>query len=361
MTKHLTLLATAWLLATLGCGGAAQPTGSRSAPPAPADSAGGAPASQAPAAAEPTRLTIAYTTASSANSLLLLAQQQGIFQANGLEVETVYAPGNGAPAALISGQAQAISSGCAEGISVIAGGADLLYVLVNTNRLQYVLAGGPEIRSRDDIRGKRLAVSRIGTSSHLATKFILKYLGLDPERDATYVQVGNTPERVTALLNGSVDGSILSVEEGVLLGETPGMRVIVDMTQERLPYCGNGLILQRQAIAERPDLARALVRSVVEATARYKQDKAAGTAAVSKFLDESDPTKVERIWTVRSGLFPAKPYPEPRGLQFVIDEASETDPRVAALTPERIADESWVRALDDSGYIDALYPNGVPQ
>ena len=63
---------------------------------------------------------------------------------------------------------------------------------------------------------------------------------------------------------------------------------------------------------------------------------------------------------MRSALFPAKPYPEAQGLQFVIDEAAESDARVAALTPERIADPTWVRELDASGYIDSLYPNGAP-
>ncbi|HZU04789.1 MAG TPA: ABC transporter substrate-binding protein [Chloroflexota bacterium] len=347
-------------IAVLGCASRGlQPQADRavlSPPPAMADNP--AAASSQPSAS--THLTIAYTTASSANSVLLLAQQQGLFQANGLEVETVYAPGNGAPAALVSGQAQAISSGCAEALGPIASGADFVYVLVNTNRLQYVLAGGPTLQSREDLRGKRLAVSRLGTSSHLATKFILKYLGLDPERDATYIQVGNTPERVTALLNGSVDGSILSVEEGVLLGEIPGMRLIVDMTQEKLPYCGNGLVLPRQTLAERAEVVRRLVRALVEAIARYKQDREAGMAAVSRFLDESDPVKVERIWTVRSALFPAKPYPESQGLQFVIDEAAQFDPRIAALVPERLADPRWVRELDESGYIDRLYPQGAP-
>ncbi len=359
------LVAVACLFAGLACTAgapAARPPApvAQSAPSA-APPSGGAPAPSAPpATAEPTHLTIAYATASSANSLLLLAQQQGIFQANGLDAELVYAPGNAGPAAIISGQAQAISSGCAEALGIMASGADLVYVLVNTNRLQYVLAGGPSVQSRDEIPGKRFAVSRIGTSSHFATRFIVKYLGLDPDRDVTYVQVGNTPERITALVSGAVDGSILSIEEGVLVGEMPGMRILVDMTQEKLPYCGNGLVLPRQTLAERPELVRALVRTVVEATARYKQDRAAGTAAVSKFLDESDPVKVERIWTVRAGLFPPKPYPEASGLQFVIAEAAEADPRVASLTPERISDPSWVRALDESGYIDSLYPGGAP-
>jgi ABC-type nitrate/sulfonate/bicarbonate transport system substrate-binding protein len=361
-------LAAVWLLATLACTAgaptprAAAPRGAglaADAPNAATTGAAGAP-SQPSTVSERTHVSIAYASSSSANSLFLLAQQQGIFQANGLDAELVYAPGNAGPAAIVSGQVEALSSGCAEGLGVMASGADLVYVLVNTNRMQYVLVGGRNVQTRDEIRGKRFGVSRIGTSSHFATRFIVKFLGLDPDRDVTYVQVGNTPERLTALLSGAVDGSILSVEEGVLVGEMSGMRLLVDMTQEKLPYCGNGMILPRATLAERPELVRALVRTVVEATARYKQDQAAGMAAVSKFLDEGDPAKVERIWTVRAGLIPAKPYPEASGLQFVIDEAAETDARLGDLTPERISDPSWVRALDEIGYIDSLYPGGAP-
>ena len=345
-------------LLTIGCGSGPAVTppalDRAAAPPSAAPAARAAPV----AAVEPTRLTLAYSTASAANSPLRLAQDRGIFRANALEVELVHAPGNGGPAAVLSGQAQMLSSGCTEAIAAIAGGADFVVVLTSINRLQYVLVGGPRINSVETLRGKRLAVSRIGASSHLALRFIVKYVGLDPDQDVSYVQVGNTPERVSALLAGSVDGSILSSDEATFLGNQAGMSTIVDMTRENQPYCGNALVVTGQTIREAPDVVRRLTRSLTEALARFRLNKAEGAEAVAKFLSDQDHEKAAQLWETWVLLFPEKPYPDPRGIQFVLDELAQSDDRAKALTPEQIIDARWVRELDESGFIDALYRTG---
>ena len=132
----------------------------------------------------------------------------------------------------------------------MAGGGDFVIWLQPTNRMQYMLAGGPNVTDATSLRGKRTAVSRLGSSSHLSTKFILKHLGLDPEQDVTYVQVGNTPDRVAALLTGSVDATLLSMDEGSLLSNQPGMRILVDMTREAVPYCANAVVATRSDLRE---------------------------------------------------------------------------------------------------------------
>jgi hypothetical protein len=54
-------------------------------------------------------------------------------------------------------------------------------------------------------------------------------------------------------------------------------------------------------------------------------------------------------------LFPAKLHPGPRALQLVLDEMAQRDERARALVADQFADPSWVRALDESGYVDGLY------
>lgn len=331
---------------------AAVPPAQSAAPPPPAS----APAATAPVAV--TRLPIVFSTSSAANSPIQLGQDQGIFQANGLEIELTHAPGNAGPAALISGQAPIMVGGCAETIAAVAGGGDFVIWLQPTNRMQYMLAGGPNVPDAASLRGKRTAVSRLGSSSHLSTKFMLKHLGLDPEQDVTYVQVGNTPDRVAALLSGSVDATILSMDEGSLIGSQPGMRIIVDMTREPVPYCANAVVATRQYLRENPDVIRRFTRAYVEMTARYKLNRAEGMAAVSRHLDEYDPQKVASIWESWVSLFVDKPYPEPQGIQFVLDEYAQSDPRARDFKVEDLIDRSWVRALDEQGYIDQLYRAG---
>jgi NitT/TauT family transport system substrate-binding protein len=337
----------------------AAPAAPASSPPPPAASAPPAAAAPATTASVPvTRLPIVYSTSSAANSPLQLGQDQGIFQANALEVELTHAPGNAGPAAMISGQAPMMVGGCAETVAAVAGGGDFVIWLQPTNRMQYMLAGGPNVPDAASLRGKRTAVSRLGSSSHLSTKFMLKHLGLDPEQDVTYVQVGNTPDRVAALLSGSVDATILSMDEGNLLSSQPGMRIIVDMTREAVPYCANAVVTPRQYLRENPDVIRRFTRAYVEMTARYKLNRAEGMAAVSRHLDEQDPQKLASIWESWVSLFVDKPYPDPQAVQFVLDEYAQTDPRARDLKVEDLIDRSWVRALDEQGYIDQLYRAG---
>jgi NitT/TauT family transport system substrate-binding protein len=353
-------------LVACGGGGSSQPAGGASKPGA-GGTAGAAPAATGgnPAAAPtavpaPVKLTMAYSTASAANSPLQLAQDQGIFRKNGLEVELLQAMANAGPAALVSGQAQVLSAGCAEGVAVVSGGADAQVLLTSINRMQYMLAGSPTIAGRQDLRGKRLAVSRLGSSSHLATKFIVKHLGFDPDADVSYLQVGNTPERVSALLAGSVDGSILSADEGSLIGAQPGMHIIVDMTLENIPYCGNALMTMRSYLRDEPETVRRVTRSVIESLVRFRRVKAEGVDAIARFLNE-DHEKAERLWEVWIRLFPDKPFPDVQGIQFVLDEVGQSDPRAKSLVPEQIVDPTWVRELDQSGWIDQTIAVATPR
>jgi NitT/TauT family transport system substrate-binding protein len=345
-------------LALVGaCGGAGAPSSGGSRPesgravaaPAPASGPAATSAADAPA---PIRLTVAYSTTSATNSMLQLAQDRGIFQRYGLEIEAVYAPGNAGPAAVISGQAQAASLDCAALVSAVAAGSDLVAMMTTVNRMQYMLAGGPATPDAGNLRGKRLGVSRLGAASHISTRFMVKELGLDPDTDVTYLQVGNTPERMSALLSGNVDATILSVDEGALLGDVPGIHTLIDMSATDTPYCGNAITTTRQFIREKPEAVRRLARALIETIIRFKHNRAEALAAVAAFTQQDDMDKVERIWVARARMFPERPYPDPRGVQFVIDELAQTEEAVRAATPEQVIDSVWVRELDQSGFID---------
>src|SRR5205814_2402502 len=128
-----------------------------------------------------------YGTTSAANAFLQVAQDQGLYQANGLDVELSYAAGSAAPAAVLSGQAQVMTTGCIEVVSAYVGsGGDVAMLLQPVHRMQYLLASGADVVAPSDLRGKRLAVSRIGSSSHLISRTIVRFVGLDPDTDVSF-------------------------------------------------------------------------------------------------------------------------------------------------------------------------------
>jgi NitT/TauT family transport system substrate-binding protein len=356
------LLLAGCMLVGLACTGSAPPSAPASPPTirpaAVAERVPAAPSATAPAALTPVALV--YGTTSAANTFLQVAQDQGLYQANGLEVELSYAAGNAAPAAVLSGQAQVMITGCIESVSAYVGsGGDVAIFMQPVHRMQYLLASNAGVLAPSDLRGKRLAVSRIGSSSHLISRTIVRFVGLDPDNDVSFVQIGNTPERVAALLTGSTDATVLSLDEGALIGNTPGMRILVDMTREAVPYCTNGVAATRQFIRDQADTVRRLTRALVEAIARFKLDKPAGLDATRRFLSEDEPRKVESIWATWERMYEPKPYPDSAGLQRILDDARESDTRLGGVTAEQINDPRWVAELDQSGYLDRLYQGGA--
>jgi ABC-type nitrate/sulfonate/bicarbonate transport system substrate-binding protein len=361
MARVRLLAAMALALLSACAGGAPPAAGPPSAPAAPArtEAAMTNPAPGPPAA--PARMSLVYSTQSAANSPWQLAQDQGIWQQHGLDVEIAYAPAHIVPTALIQGQAQVVGLSCGEMGLAVVGGADVFQMFAMPNpRLLYMIVARQGITRLEDLRGLRLAMNRPGSAPYVAAKYIFGRVGMDPEQEVTYVTMGGTPERVAALLGGSVDAAILSSDEGGMVAAQPGLQTVVDMSQENLPYCTYGLATSRDYLRAHPELVGRFTKAVVDTIARYKLDREAAIAAVGNFLNQTDPQKNATSRDSWARIFPAKPYVNRQAMQLSLEQAGEIDTQVRALDPEALIDDRWIRDLDQSGYIDALYGGAAP-
>jgi ABC-type nitrate/sulfonate/bicarbonate transport system substrate-binding protein len=350
-------LAAIGLMLLSACAGGAPPAAvppSAPAAPAPVEAAVATTAPSPPA--PPARMSLVYSTQSAANSPWQLAQDEGIWQRHGLDVESAYAPANIVPTALIQGQAEVVGLSCGEMGLAVVGGADIFQMFAMPNpRLLYMIVARQGITRLEDLRGLRLAMNRPGSAPYVAAKFIFGRVGMDPEQEVTYVTMGGTPERVAALMGGSVDAAILSSDEGGMVAAQPGLQTVVDMSKENVPYCTYGLATSRDYLRAHPELVGRFAKAVVETIARYKLDREASIGAVGRFLNQTDPQKNATSRDSWAQVFPAKPYVNRQAMQLSLDQAGEIDARVRALDPETLIDDRWIRELDASGYIDALY------
>src|SRR5206468_3251632 len=72
----------------------------------------------------------------------------------------------------------------------------------------FVLEVAAKITSIADLKGKKIGVSSVGSSSDIATRAALKKLGLDPDKDVTIVPVGSAAQRTAAMLSGAIDAGV---------------------------------------------------------------------------------------------------------------------------------------------------------
>src|SRR6266404_3559623 len=159
------------------------------------------------------RIRLGYSGTGISSYSMEIGKRLGIFRRNGLDVEVVYVnSGSLLNQALIAGTFDVSLSQGSEAMLAKLRGADMRIVAVIANRFNHVYLTAPSITSFKQLKGKKVAVSRFGSGSHFQTNLALKDGGLDPEKDVTILQIGNSGARITAILSGVVDGTIMAAD-----------------------------------------------------------------------------------------------------------------------------------------------------
>ncbi len=310
------------------------------------------------ATAQPTRLNVGYSAISADQLPAWVAKDSGIFAKNGLDVELIFFTGGStAILALVSGDVPITQVSGPGLVSSVLGGSDAIFVAAGITSLNYVLMGKPGVKSIEQLKGGTLAISRFGSATDSIARFALKKVGLSVGKDVTLIQVGSGPERLGALQTGRVTAAVINPPSS-FIAEKRGMSVIADVAQMGLVFQHTGAATTKKFIREQNDVVRRYVRAHVEAVHKMWTDKESTIRALGKYMGSGlDREILEKSWAnvMHETLYPRKQYPSVEGLKTVIDDLAERDPRAKNVKPEQFIDASFIRELDQSGFIDGLY------
>jgi len=223
--------------------------------------------------------------------------------------------------------------------------------------LNYVLMGKGGIKTAEQLKGGTIAISRFGSATDSIARFALRRIGLTPGKDVTIVQVGSGPDRMNAILTGKVTAAVINPPSS-FLAEKRGLAVVADVAKMGLVFQHTGAVTTKKFIREQPDIVRRYVKSHVEAVHRMWTDKEATIRALGRFMGSGLDRQIlekSRENVLTEAMYPKKQYPSLEGLKTVLDELAERDPRAKGAKPEQFVDASFIRELDQSGFIDALY------
>jgi NitT/TauT family transport system substrate-binding protein len=305
-----------------------------------------------------TRLNVGYSAASADQLPAWVAKDSGIFAKNGLDVQLIFfTGGTTAILALVSGDVPITQVSGPGLVSSALAGSEAVFIAAGITSLNYVLMGKPGVKTGEQLKGSTVAISRFGSATDSIARFALRKLGLTPGKDVTLVQVGSGPERLSAVLTGKVGAAVINPPSS-FIAEKRGLATIADVAQMGMVFQHTGAATTRKYIREHNDIVRRYVRSHVEAVHKMWTDKEATIRALGRFmgsgLDRETLVKsYENVMT--EAMYAKKQYPSLEGLKSVIDELAERDPRAKAAKPEQFVDASFIRELDQSGFIDGLY------
>jgi NitT/TauT family transport system substrate-binding protein len=302
------------------------------------------------------KVRMAFTSLSSVMCPPWIAREVGIFNKHGLDVEVIATPtGVEGMNALIAGEVQFLQISGGTTASAALGGADVMVVGTTLDALVQNLIARPEIEKAEQLKGKSVGITRFGTSIDVGARLALKHFGLVPEKEVAIVQVGGMESMVTALQTNRIQAGILSypaITQALKLGN----RVLLDIASLGIPYAFTGITTRGRLIKEDPDLVRRYLMAQTEAIARAKRDKNLALKVMAKYLRTANPNALAESYDIDVQKYMLRvPLTTVEAMKSVLDDLAGRIPKAKDAEPRKFFDDSFVRQMQSSGFIDALY------
>lgn len=297
------------------------------------------------------KVRVAFSAISPTQGVLWVADVGGFLNKNGFSADIVYT--RAAIEALIAGEVQFGQMTGSLMFSARLQGADPVMIAGVQDILNDRLIVRPNINSVEDLKGKKIAVFRFGSASHMRLLNVLPRYGMS-ERDVTFLQIGDAPERLIALHTGSVDATLLSPPEH-LEAQRLGMKILLNLRDLNIPYQGSGLVVTQRLIARNRDLVKRFLKAYVEAIHAVRTHPLLSKRAFAKYRQTKDEKQIEDAYQTLREVVQPKPYPSTEGFKTIIQDAAARIPAAKNANPKDFMDPSLLEELDRSGYIDALY------
>jgi len=302
------------------------------------------------------KLNTAYiSTTPGSSSVLWVAKDAKIFDKYGIDATIIFISGSIRGIQSILAGEIPIGEGGGPGLaSARLAGGDVVAIAGNVNVLPYYLVAQPNIKKPEDLRGKIGGNHIAGTTAEFALKVGLKKIGIDPSKDVNLRVIGGSIERMVALQKRIVDFTVVT-EAGKAMAEKLGYPTVVDMVALKIPFPQNGIFTSTKLIRDNPDFVRRYMRAYVEAIHFYKTHKEDTIKSMRKYSRLDDRKFLDEAWDWHVKFMPDAPYPPPDGYQLVLQDMAEKNPKAAQADIKDYIDARFVKELEDSGFIKALY------
>lgn len=300
-------------------------------------------------------LKIGYLSNSISFAPLWIAREAGYFKKNGVAAELIYVQPAILTQAMLAGELPMAISGGSTMIEANLRGADFVILgsWLKNPGLNYLITRSEIVRA-EQLKGKKLGISRLGAAPHRILQLALTKLGIDPNKDVSFLQIGNPSVVLAAIQAGRVDAGLGDVENATAAKKL-GLHVLAEVRGLGIEYLTNDIVSRRGFIERNDELARGVMKSIVEAIHYFLTNPKPSMEILAKYTG-SEPAALKFGYDYfAKGGFQAKPYVSIRGINAVLEHIAATNPKAREAKPEQFYDSRFVKDLDQSGYIDSLY------
>jgi NitT/TauT family transport system substrate-binding protein len=303
------------------------------------------------------RLKTSYASIGATNAIWNIAKERGFYRKHGLDVDVVYIGSTTVTVAAILGQDVPIAMAGGSGVvNAAVHGADVLSVACFINTIDFDLVVHPSITSPNALKGKVIAISRIGSVSDVAARELLKSLGLKAIDDVALRQIGGAPERIAAFSQGAVAGFINSPGSIHLVGKAVPHQVLISMADLQKPpafpwVCAS---TTKSFLVKKRDTVKRFVMALTEATHYFKSDKDGTQKIIAKYHAPANKAYLEDAYRTTAKILERTPYVTREGMKTQLEQARSSNPG-SKVTVDDVIDDTVVREIEKQGFIERLY------
>jgi NitT/TauT family transport system substrate-binding protein len=308
------------------------------------------------ASAQTTKLKVAYPTTVGSMAVIWVAKDARLFEKHGLEVELIYVAGSSKVVqAMLAKEIPISEIAIPAVIQANLAGADLVMLAGPNHKPGQKIMVKPEIKTPENLKGKKIGISRFGTSDDFLLRYILGQWKIQPDRDVALLQMGGSPEILAGLGSRGIDGGMLASPLH-LRAVKLGFSVLADLSTIDVDYQGAGVVTTRAYARENQDVVRRYLRAYVEGLHRFKTDKNFSLKVIGKYTRISEADALEETYQHYAvKVMPKVPYPTTKGIQMVLDEIGSRDAKAKNLSPAALIDVHYLNELEQSGFVKNLY------
>ena len=217
------------------------------------------------------KVSITATNAEDVTSIIFLyGMEKGFFKSEGIELSYRFLPPNLALAAIIAKEIDyATTVGSAFRAAVI--GLPVKVIAVGLDKPLFYIMVQPDIKSAKELRGKIFAVSSLQGTGARTTRAGLRSLGLNPDKDVTFIVIGSSATRTLAMESGSVQATAVPSPHNVWMRQKGFKELLFAGKDISEPFVG--LATSAEKLASNPGQVKKILKGFSRSLTAVKREK----------------------------------------------------------------------------------------
>jgi NitT/TauT family transport system substrate-binding protein len=302
------------------------------------------------------KLVALYSSHAVPYSMPWVAEDLGLFKKYDLDFGFVYIPASSTATAAILGNN--VEVGLLGGVGIVNayanGATDLCFIGSIKNIMTQSILAKPNITKLDQLRGKRIGVTRIGSNTHFFTVQALRRAGMNPDKDITFIQTGGDNETLGALASGRVDAaSMLPPTDGRAIAL--GFHYVVFGPDIAIPYAASTITTRRSVIAKRGQVIGRFMRAMAEASKSMHRNKDLVYRVLEKKLRITDRAILDASYAIEMKVMEPRLELKAAAIQPMIEEVAKTNPRANEMKPQDLMDRRYLAEMESSGFFNQVW------